>query len=149
MDRDIKKNAQAYADTHCVKIILEISQLLSTAMHSVGSLKAPYRVTHLNHPDSKYVRSCRQNYLYACNLLDELIQEYYNRYGKVHACAQHLNTFLDAAHMFPDGKLTEPPQCMPDEFKREDTVEAYRNYYRVAKRGICKWKDGNVPEWWY
>lgn len=114
-----------------------------------GHPNPPYKKTHPNHPTNIYIRSNRQNYLYACRMLEELSQEFFNRRGKIHASSLLLNTFLDAASMFPDGKLTEPPQCMPEEFRQEDTVEAYRNYYRVAKRDICKWKDGNVPEWWY
>jgi hypothetical protein len=51
--------------------------------------------------------------------------------------------------MFPEGEFCEPPQCMPDEYKGKDTVEAYRNYYRIAKRDICKWNHSEQPDWWY
>jgi hypothetical protein len=36
---------------------------------------------------------------------------------------------------------------MPDEYKVEDTVEAYRNYYRGAKAYMAKWKNTQQPEW--
>jgi hypothetical protein len=36
---------------------------------------------------------------------------------------------------------------MPEEYKVEDVVESYRNYYRGAKRDFATWKMRNVPEW--
>jgi hypothetical protein len=37
---------------------------------------------------------------------------------------------------------------MPDEYKCDDTVQAYRNYYIGAKKRFAVWKHGNYPEWW-
>jgi len=42
---------------------------------------------------------------------------------------------------------TEPPQCMPDEFKCDDYVEAYRAYYRKDKAHILKWTNREQPDW--
>jgi hypothetical protein len=36
---------------------------------------------------------------------------------------------------------------MPDEYKHEDTVEAYRNFYRKDKIRFAKWKNGDIPKW--
>ena len=42
----------------------------------------------------------------------------------------------------------DPPQCMPDYCKTEDTIEAYRNYYRNEKRSFAKWdRLNNTPSW--
>lgn len=122
--------------------------MLSTALHMVGHPNPPYKKTHHNHPINTYIRKNRQNYLYACKMLEELSQEFFNRRGKIHASSLLLDTFLDAAHMFPDGDFTEPPQCVPDSCRREDTVDAYRNLYMTEKRDICEWKWSNPPEWW-
>ena len=43
----------------------------------------------------------------------------------------------------------EPPQCMPDEYKCEDTVEAYRNYYLGEKMYMAVWNYSPTPEWTY
>jgi len=43
--------------------------------------------------------------------------------------------------------FTEPPKAMPDEFKVNDVVESYRNYYRGAKMKFAVWKNGYKPEW--
>jgi len=36
---------------------------------------------------------------------------------------------------------------MPDEYKVDDVVESYRNYYRQGKKDILVWKTGYQPEW--
>ena len=37
----------------------------------------------------------------------------------------------------PVGTFTEPPQCMPDEYKvQDDSVSAYWNYYENEKHKI-------------
>ena len=44
----------------------------------------------------------------------------------------------------------DPPQCMPDEFKLENTLEAYKNFYINDKVKVKKldWKKlNNKPEW--
>ena len=33
--------------------------------------------------------------------------------------------------------LTQPPQCMPDEYKTECSVEAYWNYYIGEKNTVA------------
>ena len=50
--------------------------------------------------------------------------------------------------MHPDC-ITTPPQCMPDEYKDDDYVTAYRKYYQGAKAYFAKWQRGvDAPEWW-
>ena len=40
-----------------------------------------------------------------------------------------------------------PPQCMPDDCKKEgDTIEAYRDFYKAHKREFATWKNG-TPTW--
>jgi hypothetical protein len=51
--------------------------------------------------------------------------------------------------MFPDNGFQDPPQCMPDEYKCDDYVQAYRNYYMGEKRYFAKWERGmDKPAWW-
>jgi hypothetical protein len=45
--------------------------------------------------------------------------------------------------------MTSVKQAMPNEYKREDAVEAYRTYYIEAKlkqRKIVKYTRRNIPE---
>lgn len=149
LDRNPKLAARANCDKHVIKIILEISQMLSMAMSMSGSDKAPYRVTHQNHPMSKFVRTTKGNYKWTCDHLEALLQEYTERYGKIHKCAQYLNLFRNSIHLIPDGDLTTFPQCMPDEYRDEDPVKAYKTYYKMDKARFAKWRLGNEPDWWH
>jgi len=36
---------------------------------------------------------------------------------------------------------------MPDDVKTDDTIEAYRDYYRVHKSRFATWKNRR-PEWY-
>ena len=43
--------------------------------------------------------------------------------------------------------FTDPPQCMPEECKGDDTVLAYQKYYIVEKSDFARWKSRAIPEW--
>jgi hypothetical protein len=43
--------------------------------------------------------------------------------------------------------LGDPPQCVTEECKREDTVEAYREYYRTVKRDLLTYTRREPPKW--
>ena len=80
-------------------------------------------------------------------------REYTYRYGKDHKSTKVLDEISDVFRnrlIWADENTslhTEPPQCMPDEFKCDDYVEAYRAYYRKDKRYILQWTGRPVPEW--
>ena len=146
LDKNPKTAAEYHCDKHVVKMILETAQMLCTAHWETGG-QAPYRSTHKNHPCSKWARENSTNYLWLCELGMELCYEYTNRYGKTHKTQQHIEWLTKNIPNLPDGKLTEFPQAMPDNYKSNNVVEAYRNYYMGEKRNIVKWKN-NVPKWY-
>lgn len=65
-------------------------------------------------------------------------EEYTKRYGKTHLSITKCKPTLQFhPNGMPDGFFTEPPQCMPDEYKVEgDSVSAYWNYYEQEKQLI-------------
>jgi hypothetical protein len=65
-----------------------------------------------------------------------------------HYCIPFINWTLINLHLslVPVGSLTEFAQAMPDEFKCEDSVQAYRNLYITGKRHLHKWTQ-NKPDW--
>lgn len=146
LDRDINKCAQYHCDKHVVKMILETAQLLCSA-HWVGGQEAPYRKTHVNHPCSIWVRESLQNYLWLVKLGFTLCEEYTKRYGKIHKSQEVMNWCSKHLPNLPNNGFTEPPQCMPLQYKNEDPVQAYRNYYIGDKKSFAKWKNSEVPEW--
>ena len=146
LDEDPKLCAQYHCDKHVCKMIIEGVQLLSTAHWMTGG-EAPYKKTHVNHPSNKWVRESLSNYVWLCDMTMELCKEYTHRYGKRHKTQQHLEWCMVNLPNIEDKGFTEIPQAMPDECKRENPIDGYRNYYNVEKAYMCKWKNREVPEW--
>ena len=49
----------------------------------------------------------------------------------------------------PKGKaFKQPPQCMPDEYKCEDSIIAYQKFYMGEKAHFSKWKKRDIPLWY-
>ena len=125
-------------------MILETAQLLCS-VHEPG--EAPYRRTHYNHPCSVWARASRQNYDWLVRLGLALADEYAVRYGKVHKSRAVVEW---AEQHVPDLSGTGQTPfvlAMPEEYKGDCPVRAYRAYYR-AEKGWARWdRAGNVPEW--
>ena len=128
---------------------LESSQLLYAA-HTDRST-APnggYKPTHMKHPCSIWVRESVRNYRWLVRLAKELVKQYKWRYGleKTHACEQHI-AWLEANEPLglADVSMTPPRMAMPDEFKQDDPIAAYRMYYKVAKKHILTYRKGARP----
>ena len=142
--------AEYHCDQHCVKMILETAQLLSTAHHVNGDSTLPelYKATHINHPTSVWVRSSVDHYLWAYSLFTELLAEFEHRRNKVHASSR-LKKSLAQVPSIPDNGFIAPPQCMPDEYKIVgDTVGAYKKYYVGDKSRFATWNWGRaIPKW--
>lgn len=141
LHRDPSRAAKAQCDKHVVKMVLETTQMLSTAARRFGN-NVGYKPAYPNHPMTLWVSDTRDNLCWTLQHAMELSKEYTARYGKLHACQK----VIDDIHLyFRDisfDNITEPPQCMPDEFKCDDYVRAYRKYY-VHKIGGWKFP----PKW--
>ena len=146
LDECYNKAAEYHNDRHCVKMILETCQLLCTA-HWVSGNEAPYKQTHTNHPCAIWARASIDNYVWLCNLGLALCEQYELRYGKQHKTYQHLVWCMDNVPNLPDIGFTEPAQAMPDEYKCDEPVVAYRVYYMTDKRHLASWKVGQ-PAWY-
>ena len=143
--------AQMHLDKHVIKMILETTQLLCSAVHMTNSYEPCYKLTHKNHPSAIWTRESLDNYLWLCDLGLELCQEYTYRYGKIHKCESHLISLKARPADLPQIGFTTPRLAMPDSYKQYDTVTAYRYYYLYDKTDILSWK-GKVagrepPEW--
>ena len=137
---------------HTVKMILESAQMLWTAHRELdGNDYADecegYKTTHKNHPSAVWTRTTNKNYQWHYDLFLAMMQEYSYRYNKHHKCEKFMHTLCRSPENICEGVFTAPPQCMPDEYKCDDTVQAYRNYYIGAKSHIAEWKNRKQPEW--
>lgn len=166
LDRDPVKAALYHCDKHVVKMILEIAQLLSTA-HRVldGSQhafikhkmsdelmeEALYKATHINHPSAIWVRQSKKNYQWTVQLLSALHNEFLRRYEKTsdHATIVRLGDLVaNVPRNIPISDFCDPPQCMPEQYRCDDTVQAYRNYYLGEKSDFAVWTNTIEPDWW-
>lgn len=173
LDLDQTRAARDHNDKHCVKMILEYAQLLSTAHRLLDGVLsnvykngrkmktwtlsdereyALYKATHMNHPSAVWVRQSIHNYKWLFRLFRALLQEYTDRYGKTHKCDAMLSTLVSVPSNIPKTEQMTPfALAMPDEYKVDgDAVASYRAYYRGAKAHLGVWGKGTrpAPAWW-
>jgi len=98
-------------DKRVVKMVLESTQLLCTAINEHGGT-SPYRSTHKNHPCSVWVRENYSNWKWLWEHAMALAWEYSTRYNKIHKCQAILEALLPfGLHWIPSGELTSFPNC--------------------------------------
>lgn len=161
LSRNIQECAALMFDKHLVKIILEAVQMLCTAIHildlnsELHTKVKLYKMAHKNHPVTVWIRTSLENYLWTLDLVDAMHEEWKYRYNhpkeKMHASyliSLQLREFAPSADKFPVVGLTPFAMAMPDEYKRVDPIEAYRDYYQSPeKRRLASWKKRDKPEW--
>ena len=148
LHKNPEKAAKLQYNKHVVKMILESAQMLCTAHHVYGNPDdAPYKQAHLNHPSTIWARESRPNYFWLYEHMITLGQEYTKRYGKIHTTIDKCRFALSFC---PDGitseQFTEPPQCMPDKYKDDCSMQAYWNYYIYGKKDIANLKTETLYE---
>jgi len=157
LDKDPWVAAKLQCDRHVVKMILETAQLLSTAHIEIDGNQVAYKATHKNHPSAVWVRSHPKHYRWAHQHMMELGREYARRFKKVHKTITEHGKALETLPVGLDplfnniliqkiGPHTDPPQCMPDECKRNDAVLAYQIYYKYK---ADDWAARGIPMKWY
>lgn len=151
LDKNSTQAAKWQSDKHVVKMCLETAQILSGVQHVLnGPVKNEvYRLTHRNHPSCVWARSSKGNYDWLCVHGLALCDEYKARYGKTHKSREIIEKCFDNAPIFDYNEFTEPPQAMPEKYRGDDSVTAYRRYYNEEKRNTIQmtWKL-NKPDWW-
>ena len=172
LSRQPREAAQAHANKHVVKMVLETAQLLSTAHRVLDGKRTLgasargracttwvlpdctrdsllYRATHANHPSAAWVRASREHYHWAFSLFCELLGEYTFRYGKTHACTKLVGALANAPDAIQDAGFADPPKCMPEIYAgvSQDAVTCYRAYYREGKKDLLAYKLRDPPPW--
>ena len=175
LDEDPFKSIEYHCDKHIVKMPTEYKQMLSTA-HRVldGEMyydktangrkikrwklkdrkmnKALYLAGHVNHPTNIWVRMCRENYAVMFTYYKLICDEYTYRYGKEHGAKDNWWLLREPPKNMPSCVMGHTPvpqamQAFPECMVEGDTVQAYRNFYRTAKRRFATWKERPIPNW--
>jgi hypothetical protein len=150
-------------------MILEYTQLLSSAYYqgrgNIWKIPAPelehkykivvrnpgetefriYAKTHYNHPSCVWTRASIHNWLYLLNLALALCAEFEYRWGKEHATKAILLGMR--APILPDIAFTGPTPAMDDIYKRDNSLDSYRNYYRNGKQHLHQYTKRAEPSW--
>ena len=142
--------AQQLADDHIRKMQIESAQMCCTAHWETGN-EAPYKRAHKNHPSTIWTRQSIQHYNWLVEHGLEICREFELRYGKLHATQKVLEWCKDNKPNIPDNGFVAPPKCMPEEFRVEDTIESYKNFYINDKVKVKQldWKKipSRKPNW--
>ena len=147
-------SAEAQPDKMLVKMPLETAQMLCTAHRELdGDEYADevglYKRAYWNHPCTVWARQKKLNYLWLYTHFLALGSEYKFRYGREHASITKLAKPLQKV---PDNILnkgmTPLAQAMPDEYKNDNPIKAYRDYC-INEKHYAKGEKGRAkPDWW-
>jgi hypothetical protein len=135
---------------------LESAQILCSAVYLNRGVRIDglYKPTHLKHPCVQWAAASHVNFMWLLAHAYALAGEYTARFGKVHGSFRVIEHTGQYAHYFPVSECSHPYQpaahvlAMPDVYKCDDPVEAYRNYYIHEKAQFARWSRGRKPEWW-
>jgi hypothetical protein len=156
-----KEIAEFMMDKHVSKILLEAVQMLCSAKRIVDPddeiNNRLYKIAHKNHPVTIWCRTSRANFIWTLDLIDELHKEWKYRYGhsetKIHksySMAMVLRENIPSEEKFIEKKQTPFALAMPDEYKSNDAILSYRNYYMSEeKQKIATWKKKRSKPDWY
>jgi hypothetical protein len=164
LDYNTELCAEYHCDKHVVKMILETVQMICTNhhiynLHTLDWEDIPYKPTHQMHPCTVWARASKQNYLWLCDLLEALHNEWQYRFDTKHNLdheREHKSytVFKQLNHeamadLLPDIGLQPFAQAMPEEYQifDIDAVSAYRLYYAKDKAGLLNYTKRSKPEW--
>ena len=148
--------AQMHCDKHVPKMCVESAQMLASSLRRHGATDkqmpltqkgTPYKGGYTHHPCTLWVGDSRMNYIWLSRHAKALCREYTKRYGKTHACEAPIFQLSALYHIIDDSPLSPFAQAMPNEYRDDDPVVAYRAYYH--SKHFAKWERGTLaPEWW-
>ena len=156
LDLDPVLAARMHCDKHVPKMCVEAAQMMASALRRHGATDeqmpltksgTPYKGGYHHHPCTVWAGDVRANFDWLAEHALVLCEEYTSRFGKTHACVQPIERMADMGSIIPKGDLTPFAQAMPDEYRDDDVVKAYRAYYH--SKTFAKWEKGTpAPDWW-
>lgn len=151
LNEDPKLAARDQCNKHVVKMIVESAQILCTALslNGVDSSHLPYKPTHIRHPSTIWAASSPANMTWLWTHAIELCEEYTRRYGRIHKTQYVLENTGWLITRSDWREHTQFVQALPDKWKNEDPVVAYKCYYIAEKSDFAKWAPRAIPPTWW
>lgn len=152
-DDDPKIAAKNLDDKRVVKMALETAQMISAVAHRYAIEGPWYKLTHANHPCTKWAGDCYENLMWLVDHGIALCSEYEHRFGKKHKSLPVICAGFKFAHdlstPLPQGSRQPFANCTP--YKSTPSVTAYRQYLNdkwQADRRPAKWTNSSPPLWY-
>lgn len=140
VDENPELAASYLCDQHVHKMFLESVQILSDINGG------PYARFNPNHPVVRWAAAGQDNCWWLLQHTCELARQYRMRFKKQHKSEIALSKVIGVWQKLPRGG-TPFVQCMPEQYRRPDAVEAYRAFYLGDKMRFARWKR-STPPWW-
>ena len=162
LDIDPVKAARAMDCVRVPKMVTESAQMMASALLRHGATDeqmpltkkgTPYKGGYHHHPCTIWAGDSRANFYWLADHALALCEEYTTRFGKTHACEQPIKQMNDMSYRIRPTNarvLTPFAQAMPDEYKDNDPVVAYRAYYmsKIDSPGGVHYRHTSPPDWW-
>lgn len=170
LDRNPQQAASYHCDVHVVSQLKEAAQIMSTACHLMGVwAKGMNRPTHAAHPCVVWATKSLENLEWLNDLAFHLNNEFrLRREARGVVAVDHksvdVTTFCWATAVarrnrqkVPGRAMTAFAQAMPDRYRQDDPVAAYRAYYQGEKHLLRdskgrmvepQWTMRGPPSWW-
>tara|TARA_R100000995_G_scaffold66989_1_gene35695 strand:- start:200 stop:778 length:579 start_codon:yes stop_codon:yes gene_type:complete len=161
LHEDATEAAYYMLDKHIVKMPTETMQMMCTNLNHLGYEGwLPMKSVMLNHPSTIWMRQSLGNWLWCIEHLEAMLNNYTHTYDRTHMVEKHWDKMSDDVYEFleheycvkinDDVLVTRTPfaMAMPDKYKNDDVVKAYRDYYLGDKWEFATWKARRKPDWW-
>ncbi len=121
----------------------------TSGMKMTDSVAPFYWVSNENHPCNQWIRENSANYEYLYHVYVALTHQYIRRYSKVNAASNIAYDLEDPPLGIQiDSKRTSFVQALPDAYKQDNAVDAYRAFYVYDKSKFASWERGvPAPDW--
>lgn len=142
--------AKVLDDLRLNKMILETGQMLSTAVRITNPnyeyLDKLYKITHVNHPCTKWARNCKENYNWLFKHFESLCFEFQYRRDKVHTTETKLLPYLDPIV----GAADKINYCyLPIQFVNCSAYKDYEDVFIAYQKTLRdKWDNDKRPPKW-
>lgn len=149
-----RESVKGYVDQHVSKITLEATQIADMGLRDLGLEKLTiYDPSHGSHPWVKFAGESLSNWLFVYRYIEALGWEFHRRRDR------HHRSYLDAvenwgrfaaklAEITDETEVGPLPQAMPEKYKRDDPIAAYRDYYRTEKLTQAWATSSREPPHW-
>ena len=153
--------AQYQCTAHKRKMGSEACNMLMWPLKRLG-LKLPdtqkgdeVRLSHENHPATKWINNSEENYHWAVIHAKELLEEYARLYKRRHYADVYMDFIITNLNKIKFGSVYQIPfaRCFGDFSENligvRDPVDAYRQFYWLDKEKFARWEHlYAIPDFW-